>query len=288
VKVFDFEREKERLRFDWYAASVQCREDNFIEAFLEAFPGCEMVASRGAKQYQRGVTFKDNDTGESLGELSFGGNQGAVPFFEVRGFHSHEVALFVRRVFPVHRVSRLDVCLDFDQPGLYDRLYPVLSEVAKAHKVKPTSFNDNFPEEGRSLQLGAKSSEVVCTMYEKGKQMASVKGVTDASPDWVRVEFRIRPHSRQKALYAALEPWECLGGAKWGRSVTMALSGCAPSPIVREKPVKRERIEKAAWVIENYWKSLCDCSDEELLELIRAKREAGSRGLRLVTCDVAA
>jgi hypothetical protein len=180
------------------------------------------------------------------------------------------------------------VCLDFDQPGLYDRLYPVLSEVAKAHKVKPTSFNDNFPEEGRSLQLGAKSSEVVCTMYEKGKQMASVKGVTDASPDWVRVEFRIRPHSRQKALYAALEPWECLGGAKWGRSVTMALSGCAPSPIVREKPVKRERIEKAAWVIENYWKSLCDCSDEELLELIRAKREAGSRGLRLVTCDVAA
>ena len=276
---------KERFRFDWYSASINCRENDFIEAITEEFPGVWFRACRPVNQYESGLVFEDQETGQEFGKLSFGGNQGAVPFFEAQGSIAHEVALFIRRVFPVHRVARLDVCLDFDQPGLYDRLYPMLAECAARGRVTPTSFNDNFPEHGRTLRLGATSSAFCMVMYEKGKQMAKVKGVQDASPDWVRLEFRVRPHSKQKGMYAALQPWECLGGARWARSALEAIAGAAPAAIVKEGAVKRGRLEKAAWVIENHWKSFRECSDEELLAMIRAKRNGGSGALEVVTSD---
>lgn len=138
-----------------------------------------------------------------------------------------EVYPILQQMFPNHGVSRLDACEDYAEPGVWDKLEAMLAKVCAEHRVSMSPFGEGHvrPDgtrdatKGRSWYCGSKSSPFRIVLYEKGLEQLA-KGIP-ADPNWVRLEVRIRPASKAKALVGGmgLKPCDLLGFSKWGLDV---------------------------------------------------------------------
>ena len=81
--------------------------------------------------------------------------------------------------------------------------YPIgiVLEVTADKGLKGERRGDwDFPEDGRTMYLGANASPVRCRLYEKGMQ----SGYRSAGrPDWVRLEVHVRPQKTARKAYSA-------------------------------------------------------------------------------------
>lgn len=140
-----------------------------------------------------------------------------------------EVYPVIRDMFPRHCISRLDACEDYYGEGCWDRLEAMLTKICGEHGVSMAPYGEGHTRpdgsrdvtKGRSWYCGSKASPFRIVLYEKGLEQLA-KGIPD-DPTRVRLEVRVRPSSKAKALVGScnLQPADLLGFSRWGKDVAL-------------------------------------------------------------------
>lgn len=206
------------IRFDAYTAtSRDCNPHQLVQLLSEAAGDSHAVTEgRGFHTFGHRIAVKDS-SGTEVGSVQWGGRQGELSMIEVKGEATPKAVEALRERF-FHRVTRVDACADFDAPRAFERLLEPCIEVKKKHRLKGARFGDweDFPEEGRTLMLGAPSSAVRVRLYEKGKQ-PEYRHLN--RPSWSRIEVQVRPAKEAKASYNRISPSGVWGASSWTRDL---------------------------------------------------------------------
>ena len=208
------------LRFDAYTAtSVGVKPEDFLQVLADAggLASFEsMQEGKGHFTFAKRLGVRDQ-SGTEWGSIQWGGRQGDRVMIEVKGEHTPRAVEALRTRFP-HRCTRVDACADFDAPRAFERLYRACRSVKSAHRIIGGKAGDweDFPEKGRTLYLGAKSSPTRMRLYEKGKQ---AEYVHLERPNWARIEVQVRPVKDAKDEFARLSPEDVWGASSWTRDL---------------------------------------------------------------------
>jgi Replication initiation factor len=207
------------VRFDAYSATTQkAKPADLVDLLRELADGekVELKTGHGFHSFGERVAARD-ESGSEFGSVMWGGRQGDWAMIEVKGERTPKAVEALRERY-WHRVTRVDACADFDAPGAFDGLLGHCLDVKKAHRLKGSKLGDweDFPEDGRTLYLGAPSSVARVRLYEKGKQQ-EYRHLERF--DWTRLEVQVRPAKEAKADFNSLGPLECWGASKWTRDL---------------------------------------------------------------------
>ncbi len=208
------------FRFDWYQATL----DKNIEPF-QALQWGQWLDDRPHPARAMHGYEVCHDYGQAL--ISYGGKTG------VHGVHVQimggdvcpELVQYLRHAFPVHRPSRIDVCMDFRGPEAWEQLSAVALSVASKFGI-PTATAGDWIEgkAGRTLYLnprkkGKEAPTFMARVYEKGHQLRGLGHVPDAPLDWVRLEFELHPPKHARGPLASASPDELARSSRWGRCI---------------------------------------------------------------------
>lgn len=250
------------IRFDAYTAtSRDCNPHQLIQILADsAGDGHTVGQGRGFHTFGHRIAVKDA-SGSEVGAVQWGGMQGDLSMIEVKGESTPTAVEALRERF-FHRVTRVDACADFDAPRAFERLLDPCLEVKAEHRLKGARFGDweDFPEEGRTLMLGAPSSAVRVRLYEKGKQpeYRHLK-----RPDWARIEVQVRPAKEAKASFNRLSPAAVWGASKWTRDLAAKVLQQHVDPHPAGTTYRRtERDAALAWMCRQYGPHLVSLADD--------------------------
>lgn len=194
-------------QFDWYQATVHgSGEGGVISALVSALPEVSVRSCAGLNSYTHGADIHRGDT--TVARVMWGGTRGVHVM--ATGDKAREVAPVLRQAFPVHNVTRADVCVDWIEAGLFDRLSGILIGFAVDHGLAIKQEGDWIRGEARTLYLGAKSAAVRLVLYEKGYECGGDRA-------WTRLEVRVRPQKEWKADCATWTEKRLFGPSRWVR-----------------------------------------------------------------------
>lgn len=196
--------------WDWYECTVrglgQSGHDLVLAGLVEGLDLASVFPGRAKYGYLHGAEVRRGDV--VLAVVWWGGNPGV--HVSATGAHAPEVSAVIRARWPVHSITRVDARVDWDQPGLFDRLAAVLLAYAAEFGITIHQEGDWHQGKGRTLYLGSRSSPVQLVLYEKGYEVGG-----GASLDWVRIEVRVRPKGDARERVALWEPGEAFGASGW-------------------------------------------------------------------------
>lgn len=231
------------MRFDYYSATVPANPDVILGEALHVFDMSSFRPCKPVNGYERaGEIFRGD---EVLSRLYWGGVNGDdESHMLASGARSPALASFLRDKFKDHRVSRADICVDFNQEGSWDHLTRPAFDLIKQRKMNSSTVGDWITPgspAGRTLYVGSRTSDAYMRIYEKGKQLCT-------DPHHVRAELVCQPHKRPlKERLATLEPLECWGSSRWSRQYLEAITGQGVQPLPRspEEPTDDDRATNA-------------------------------------------
>ena len=252
------------LRFDAYTATTEAANEVDLAGLIaDAVKGkttFSMSQGKGFHTFAERLSFKADD-GTEFASIQWGGRQGERRMVEVKGEHSPEVVSLLRERFS-HRCTRVDSCADFDAPRAFERLYKGCRAVKKAHGIIGGKYGDweDFPEKGRTLYLGARSSVTRARLYEKGLQ-PEYSHLN--RPNWARLEIQVRPAKESKSEYAKLSPVEVWGASAWSRDIaaTLLREHVDPHPAGTTYRLT-ERDAALRWMCKQYGPHLVDLAND--------------------------
>lgn len=204
-----------QTRFDGYTATT--RAGNYSELIsLCLAAGDKLRQGRGHHGFKERVSFSDY-TGTEAGAVSWGGTHRDLVMVEVKGERTPHVVEQLRSSYE-HRCTRVDSCYDVDEPGAFDALLAPCIEIKKHFKLKGSKAGDweDFPEDGRTLYIGANSSPVRSRLYEKGLQPEYRHA---NRPNWVRLELQVRPSKDAKDAFSKADALAVWGASAWSKEL---------------------------------------------------------------------
>lgn len=204
-----------QTRFDAYTATTKAADHKDLLGMLWK-PGDTIRIAKGHHGFaQRGAI--SGAHGGEVGSVSWGGTHGELVMMEAKGERTPEVVDELRARYE-HRCTRVDSCYDVDQPGAFDLMLSPCLQVKKNHRLKGSKAGDwdDFPEDGRTLYLGAQTSPVRLRLYEKGHQ-PEYRHLN--RPDWVRLELQVRPAKEAKEAYSKADSLAVWGASAWAREL---------------------------------------------------------------------
>lgn len=222
-------------RFDWYQASVPAEVGPLRGALsdLVAVPSWQELA-KVPQGYGSGARLSDGDGAVAL--VWWGGMHDR-PHVVASGETAPLVADLLRGQFPGHAVTRADACIDYAEPGAYDRLQGIALDVAKDRNVKVGTAGDHLlTKEGRTLYLGAPSSHTRLRLYDKAAELRDKFKHDPAKlcalpSELARLECQVRPQTREAKLAAAVaDPVSLMGSALWMRVLMGLVAGLDLAP----------------------------------------------------------
>jgi len=254
-------------RFDWYKASFPGVDaDEFLGEWMDQFPLSSFTPAKGQHGYTHGGVIRIGDF--DAARLLFGGNNDAPMNVAASGMQTQRFVDFARATFPDHSVTRLDPCIDFESPGAWTYLLDAVVDTKHHHKVKSREMGDWLDGglKGRTIYLGAPSSDVQFRLYEKGKQLGE-----GYSPDWVRAELQWRPKKLAKLSCASIMPETCWGASRWSQDLRQRF-GMAGVEKVEKEGWQRTPLEaRVSALVKQYGRTLM-----ELQELLGSPEQVGS------------
>jgi len=223
-----------------------CRSLHFIAAPLETYPR--------TKGYRRAISFGDlaylmhEPTAGTYGcHLLVGGGHTCQPIVDE-----------LRTLLPDHKVSRVDVAVDFDYPGAFTDLEGIALKVALEHKPQPLSTavsGDHYQLTGRTSYFGSRTSTHFTRVYEKGYEQRS-KGINpDASLTWSRLEIECKPSKKGEARKqaASLSPDQVAHSSPWTSEIALAVgSTCGEAVPLTAQRVNSEFINTMHHMAKQY------------------------------------
>jgi hypothetical protein len=267
---------------DWYSGTINEEPDTIFSTLMEDLEGVRVARCGGPGQYEQTVGIFQEDDPDPIMSLSFGGNQGNDPYFRARGQYAETVCPAIRKHFPVHKVSRLDVAIDFLEVGMYDRISAFMMSIHKQRGVRAKTINHDVPEMGRTHYLGAGTSRVMTRLYEKDKQLE--QQMKTFVIGHVRLEVEIKPKKPAEKLH-----WASVSMADaWGASPTTAqlindVLSLNPEPIRREKQIMRTDEDKLIALYLQYTKLFCNVGKDRSLQLLEDMFKDGIKPLKIGT-----
>jgi hypothetical protein len=231
-------------RFDWYQATVPASQAALVAALVSNLPeGVTQATGRGFNSYAHRVDFAEES--EILATVMHGGVN-PLPNVKSSGDNAPALANLLRQLFPDHRVSRLDVCIDMRGDGLFDDLVRLMSSTGRAHRLKGEKIIPDDLDDGSTYYLGSRTSPLRVRCYEKGKQLHKLTGdpVWRMFFDWTRLELQVRPEKSFKDAASKMEPEEFWGCAAWTRDLATGALTMNPEPVAM-KPTRIADHERA-------------------------------------------
>lgn len=237
-------------RFDWYQATVPAPVRDVLGALPGVADGSTWEPMRKAPHgYGFGSTLNDQDG--PVARLWWGGSH-EHPHVVASGDRAPLVADLLRGQWPDHRVSRVDVCEDYAEPGAYDRLQDLALTVARDCGVKVGTAGDHLlTKEGRTVYLGAPTSHTRLRIYDKAAELrAKFHGqparLSELPSDLARFEVQVRPQTpAAKRAAAEADPVSLMGSAAWMRKLMLMVSGLDLEPFHAGKVWRQADDERA-------------------------------------------
>lgn len=218
-------------RWDWYSTSLPVPDsglDQLVSTFARELCATADFNARPRHGYQRAVSFRR--AGFEVASANLGGRScGGWQHVEASSDNAPAFADVARRLFPGHRVTRMDACEDFCFPGAWRTLFAVGLQFARDRgpEFKTRLIGDPRVEDdpaGRSLVLGSRSSDVSAQFYEKGKETGAAL-LSPEQADWVRAEVRVRPQGDARYAASRVQPEEAWGFSRWSRILLREING---------------------------------------------------------------
>lgn len=213
------------MHFDWYQATIDDSPRHVVDAVATLGDGLQSAEIMARKyRYKSGFAIY-SDVDGIIAHVLYGGN-GDKPHAFSSGVNSQRFSNLVRHVWPDdHVVTRLDVAQDFNDSSAYGRIKKVARRIAKEHRMRFSSIEDELNKGvGRTQYIGSSTSEYRGRLYEKGlEQLAKLEFMSKGSfirdneqfivntvtgelvrpEDWVRLELQARPKCKEARLIAA-------------------------------------------------------------------------------------
>lgn len=215
------------MRFDAYAATIEAEPADVAGNIAARFPAswAELCTPRYGYHHAQKLSYA-GDTA-----LLMHRTHGQVPecHVAVQGLWSPDLAAGIRLDHPDHSVARADSCLDLQQPDLWDWLVPIAIDLATANGCRIDQAGDWITPagiaNGRTLYIGSPSSATRIRIYEKGKQLRTLRLDPDAPLDWLRVEVQARPQKDAKRRFASATPEEVFAASKVATQLLSIITG---------------------------------------------------------------
>ena len=270
------------VRFDAYTATSRTVGHEVLTALAAEFMtrGDQAITRPGYHGFGTRMAVKGDDGAEWCSVL-WGGRQNDLAMIEVKGERTPDVVKAVRETVPGHRCTRVDSCVDLEEPGLWDRLLPVVLAIKREYRLRGEKRGDwDFPEDGRTQYLGAATSAVRARMYEKGKQ-PEYRHL--GREHWVRVETQVRPEKDAKDAYAAATPLDVWGASPYTRALAASILEAQVQPLPAYAARRENARDRALrFMCMQYGAHLISLKDDlgdwacvglTLSEIIKANRE---------------
>lgn len=148
-----------------------------------------------------------------------------ICYIEAKGETTPKVVAALRDAFPMHSAPRVDVCEDYDEPGVFERLQGIVRG-AKGPRVKGgyVALPDD-EKDGRTWAAGTRGGVGYIRVYEAGKHPDRLHL---NRPHWARAELEARPHyARDKLAAGWMSPLQIWGLCSWTHRVGERLTTCA-------------------------------------------------------------
>lgn len=250
------------VRFDAYTATITAAEPRDVLALLSQVGQVETVKhGHGFHTFAQRASVRDG-TGTEWASVQWGGSQGDRLMIEVKGEHTPAAAEAIRSTYPGHRVTRVDSCADFDEPGAFERLLKACGHVKAKHRLKGEKQGDwdDYPEDGRTLYLGARSSVTRLRLYEKGKQREYAHLGRE---HWVRLEVQVRPTKQAREAFSKAGPIEVWGASRWTRDLAAEVLAQHIDPHPAGSTYRLPEREAALrWMCRQYGQHLVSLADD--------------------------
>ena len=216
-----------QTRFDAYTATTRAaRHEDLIGMLVKS--GDRYRQGRGHNGFEHRFACIGPD-GSEAASVSWGGTHGDLVMLEAKGERTPSVVERLRSRYE-HRCTRVDSCYDVEEVGAFDRMLDPCLHVKKAHKLKGSKAGDweDFPEDGRTLYVGAQTSPVRLRLYEKGHQ-PEYRHLN--RPDWVRIELQVRPAKDAKDVYSRADSLAVWGASAWTRELAGLVLAAELAPL---------------------------------------------------------
>lgn len=227
-------------RFDWYQATIYAPDPSYRglgNHLLSAWELADLAPDRGMHGYTHGAKIVRGS--QTLCRLWWGGNPGVnvtSSSEEAPTLHAALQSLGLQ-----YGVTRVDSCVDWCEPGLFESLSSHLIAYAKANGITINQQGDWSRGQARTLYLGSPQSPVRICLYEKGYEQGG-----DAPRDWVRLEVRVKPKGPHKLSVASWTPDDVLGASWVAEALQVlgwdSLKGRSVGTVWRSSDAERSRL----------------------------------------------
>lgn len=210
------------MKFDAYCASIQGPTLPDVAGVIASRLGGNVQSGRPMRRYSANLQVEQ--CGRVAAWAGLDPASGAI-YVEGKGETTPDLVDVLREAFPHHACPRADVCEDYDEPGVFERL----QSVVRAHKgprVKGQfiALPDDVAD-GRTWTAGVRGGVSYIRVYEAGKHPDRLHL---GRPNWSRLELECRPHyARDKQAAATMDPLQFWGFSAWTHRVGEAVTQTA-------------------------------------------------------------
>lgn len=214
-------------RFDAYTATTRAAKAEDLFPILMRGDD-KFRQAKGHHGFAHRASFVGRDGAEAA-SVSWGGTHGDLIMMEAKGERTPSIVDRIRATYE-HRCTRVDSCHDVEAPGAFETLLKPCIQVKKDYKLKGSKAGDweDFPEDGRTLYVGANTSPVKLRLYEKGHQ-PEYRHLN--RPDWVRIELQVRPSKDAKDSYSTADSLSVWGASAWTREIAGLVLAAQLAPL---------------------------------------------------------
>lgn len=201
-------------RFDWYAATFDSLDDDQVPGHLKIALRARISEGRGRFGYARNDVISRDDL--VLAEVFSHSARAGEVHIVVTSDACDEVVPVIRRLFPEHRVARVDSACDFAAD--FDALDRLAVEFASARGLASMLITNS--EGGATRYIGSPRSETRLRVYKKSEQLraAHPESADEIADGIVRCELVGRPGKRKiKERVSGMHPDEVWGLSEWSR-----------------------------------------------------------------------
>lgn len=235
---------------DWYQGMLLGESDPELLASLLVLGRPDTRLKQAGGLFGRPLSLRGELEGGTVG-IFYGGNLDLV--FRATSSAAPTMARIVREHFPEHTVSRVDICQDYDEPGVFGRMVDTLDPLATGWKPRPVKVSTHgdwlHAIDGRTLYLGSFKSQLFIRLYEKGKELAARHPGEVFSDHLTRFEVELKPEGQDKRR-AATATWEQL--ACWTPFAAAALSAVAGLDVAPQMMLKGGSRDPEYWIARQY------------------------------------
>lgn len=212
------------FKFDWYACGVPKSVSEVMSVLSRSYLASEWRSCSPRSGYTDAAELVSSGAEVICTAMWGGTSQGADVFLFATGDYAQKFSEVVRGAFPVHRLVRADVAIDYNELGAWESLYGLGMDISKRFGLKnkyvgpaERESSDCILLPGRTLYVGSRASVSFFRIYEKGK-----KDNPDY-PCWVRLELEFKPKGDSRWAYASATPHQIVAATRAGAEVLRVL-----------------------------------------------------------------